>query len=98
MLVYIKKSYILWQEKPFLFHLLNNWRKFSSLYKVAYKLEMNMFNLHLYFSAFFDNCHIFNKSKKMHIALKSVSSNASGIKKINGAEDKIIVMDETIIK
>lgn len=43
--------------------------------------KMNIFNLHLYFSAFFDNCHIFNKSKKMHIALKSVSSNASGIKK-----------------
>lgn len=61
---------------------------------------MNIFNLHLYFSAFFDNCHIFNKSKKMHIALKSVSSNASGIKKKkkHGAEDKIIVKGETIRK
>lgn len=51
--------------------------------------KMNIFNLHLYFSAFFDNCHIFNKSKKMHIALKSVSSNASGIKKKKNMEQKI---------
>lgn len=33
----------------------------------------------------------------MHIALKSVSSNAEGIKKF-GAEDKITVMDEGVIK
>lgn len=34
----------------------------------------------------------------MHIALKSVSSNASEFKKKHGAEDKIMVTDETIRK
>lgn len=33
----------------------------------------------------------------MHIALKSVSSNAQGIK-THGAENKITVMDETVLK
>lgn len=87
----------MWQEKPFLFSLLlNNWRKFSSLYKVAYKLEKWTCSISIYiFSAFLTTITFLIKENAYSIKECFIKC-FKGLKKY-GADDKNHRDDETVI-